>query len=29
MYERYMIVDPDTDSIAKFKNIHDIPHNPK
>ncbi|CAD8137233.1 unnamed protein product [Paramecium octaurelia] len=28
MYERYMIVDPDTDSIAKFKNIQDIPHNP-
>lgn len=29
MYERYMIVDPDTDSIAKFKSIQDIPHNPK
>ncbi|CAD8141678.1 unnamed protein product [Paramecium pentaurelia] len=28
MYERYMIVDPDTDSIAKFKSIQDIPHNP-
>lgn len=29
MYERYIIVDPDTDTIAKFKNISDIPRNPK
>ncbi|CAD8056496.1 unnamed protein product [Paramecium sonneborni] len=28
MYERYIIVDPDTDTIAKFKNIQDIPRNP-
>lgn len=29
MYERYMIADPDTGTIARFKNRDDVPQNPK